>query len=62
VAVVINNFDVTAESEAPAESRGGASGGAGQALDPDDFVSRYGTLLRDFIRDEIERHLRNLAD
>jgi hypothetical protein len=62
VAVVINNFDVTAQSEGPAESRGGASGGPTQPLDPDDFVARYGTLLRDFIRDEIERHLRNLAD
>jgi hypothetical protein len=60
--VVINNFDVTAQSEAPAESRGSAPGAAAQPLDPDDFVSRYGALLRDFIRDEIERHLRNLAD
>lgn len=59
--VVINNFDVTAQSEGPAEPRG-SSAGAGQSLDPDDFISRYGTLLREFIRDEIERHLRNVAD
>ena len=63
MAVVINNFDVTAQSEAAAESRGGAAaGGAGGALDPDDFLSRYGMVLREFIRDEVERHLRNVAD
>jgi hypothetical protein len=60
--VVINQFDVTAQSEGPTQSRGSAPGGSSQPLDPDDFISQYGTLLRDFIRDEIERHLRNVAD
>ena len=62
MAVVINNFDVTAQAEHATEARGGAPAKSGKPLDADDFVAQYGTVLREFIRNEIERHLRNVGD
>lgn len=60
--VVIKQFGVTAHSERPAEPRGGAPAQSNQLLDHDDFLSQYGALLREFIRNEIERYLRHTAD
>ena len=63
--MVIDEMESVVEQEPGARSAGGGEGASpagGAPLDEDDFRSRYGGLLRQLVRDEIERYLRNLAD
>jgi len=61
VAVVINRMESRVEPE-PTPVPQAAPAEASPEADLEDFRRRYCTLVREMIRDEIERYLRSAAD
>lgn len=63
--VVINEMDSTVEMEGEPRRESSAPAAptpAAGPMDMADFRDRYGPMLRELIREELDRHLRNLAD
>ncbi len=63
MAVVINRMESNVEMDSqPATAPVAAAAPPASEGDLEDFRQRWAALLREIVRDEIERHLRSAAD
>jgi hypothetical protein len=63
VAVVIDEMHSTVEAQpATGGAAGGAGGEGGDKLDEESLRGKYRAVLREIVREELERYLRGAAD
>lgn len=62
MAVIINEMESTVEPAPGGAATGSGGNAASQQLDDEAFRLRYASVIRDIIRDELDRHLRTAAD
>lgn len=60
--VSIDEMISTVETESGGDASGSGRASESKPADEQRFILRYGAAVRAIVRDELERHLRNLAD